>query len=100
MYLVVEYVEEPVDHVPVAGDPSGGTQPTRIEESFAVRYEPADPCRSHAPPGTTCGTCGESHPIAIAKLTFGRSGWSARGCGRMHDVGRGRRRWLWRRTFA
>lgn len=76
-FLVVEFVEKPVDHVPV---PGGGEQPqaTRIEEGFSVRLQSDDPCSAHAGLGRASRWCKEPHPVPLAELSRRGSGWSIR----------------------
>ncbi len=76
-YLVVEYVENPVDQAPV---PGGGeqAQATRIEESFEVSWQRDDPCIAYSGSDDGCGWCDDARPVPLAEISWRGSGWSVR----------------------
>mgnify|MGYP001182372220 CR=1 FL=1 len=75
-FLVVHYVETPVDFVPTTG---GNSEAGSIEESFSLRFEPADPFVKHARRGQLYSkrrsSCGRAHGVSLAKLVLRAGRW-------------------------
>jgi hypothetical protein len=65
-FLMIAYKEHEVDEVPGAGD--GSAQPSRIEESFELLFEPDDPYVGHVGDTTMWVPCNHIHALPLAKL--------------------------------
>lgn len=68
-WVVVKYAERQTDPVPVLGDATETSQPSRIEEGLEISYSSENPC---AQP-TNRGAAPEC--IAIARLEWKRNRW-------------------------
>ena len=71
LYLLIEYHEYESDPVPSLGGDEN-TNHTRITESFRLSWGSENPMARHDPHDGRWKSCGECHPVMLAKLYYRR----------------------------
>ena len=77
-YIVIHYTEKLCNYVQVPIESDDDSQPTRVEESYAIGYNIDNPCKNHSESGSLSRFCEEPHAIPLAKLSHRRARWSVR----------------------
>ena len=88
LFLALSYSETRTTPVPVpaaadpATTPADGQAFSRIREGFLLELVALNPTAGHRGQKTGTPGCGCAHPLCIARLTHGRSGWKVKLRGR------------------